>query len=233
MKRAGYNVKRSNSVSARIYWLKLQGLVETTPDKKHKLTEKGKLIYKTLKDIYLNYAKSSEKIRKILGSIGIYQTGLELLKFAKIGLVSFLPKILKEISKVFELTKEEEIIVKYLLEYYIKFGSIYVTFDMLLEDLRYDARYLRTILNKLRAKRLVYTYMNREEGVVKVGLKPEIRLTIKKFLRQSSSRYTGLGLLEFVDDEETLKNNSFVKKRLGDPAWRRKISELERSLGIK
>lgn len=74
-----------------------------------------------------------------------------------------------------ELREDERDVLKYLVEHKCKWGSNYVYFDELLEELNIPAEELLRVLRRLQSKRLVYLYEDKRKRAVRVGLGKALR----------------------------------------------------------
>ncbi len=226
MQNAGYKINKSNKVSSKLWWLKNSGLVEKDEDGRWRLTQLGEKIYKTLKEIYLKKATSSEKIKKMLGTIGIFQTGLERLRTALKGFEKKKSEILQVLEEIFRLDSDEKEVISYLLEH-MKYanilndlkGGVYVYADILVEDLGFDPNHLKKVVDKLQSKRLIYIY-NVKGRPSRIGLKPELLNILRSHLTESSSsRYTSIAQLRSELQHYSQGNKSLKPCKTPTPCW--------------
>lgn len=194
---AEYNVKDLRDLHSRIYYLRRSKLVIRDEDGKYRLTENGEKYAEELARQYLVFAKGSEKIRKILATIGIFSSIEDVLKTYRRYIENKLSKILDEISEIFRLDKDEIVVIEYLLKHLensILTGrrsrSAYTYASIMMKDLGFDPAYFKELIGRLQSKGLVYVYGQKHSGMsARIGLKPEFAQRLWSELESGSSIY--------------------------------------------
>ena len=213
---AKYNVRNLRDLHSRIYYLRQSKLIERDGDGKYRLTEKGEKYAEELSRIYLDFAKSSEKIRNTLANIELFSSIEDVLKTYHKRIEDKLSKILEEIEEIFRLNEDEKAIMEYLFEY-LKYSmlidkktkSAYVYANMILRDLGFNPVYLKELINTLQSKGLVYVYSQGRGQPARIGLKPELVKEIWEVVRGGSSIHGSTSL------RQTLLKLANTSLRLG------------------
>lgn len=185
-KASGYNYYHSRQISSKLQLLKQQGLIAKDAGNKWRLTSLGEKVYNSLKEEYLNLAKGSEKIRTILENIGIYKTDTVRVSKSHLDTVRILSEILDKIKETTMISKDEEELLKIVLENYLLNRKGYTYADILVEDYGYNINELKRLVKRLQVKDLMYIFRDRMLGT-RIGLSDRAKAIADQVLSSSSS----------------------------------------------